>query len=226
MRMAKLHATHPPAPAARLPVRDAGFSLIELLLVLLIFSVLTGAAMALVVNAYKTLQGRLSSSTALDRGLRAVNQMSREIRMAGFPSDKSFTTTTVASYPGIVAIPFVTASAYDLKFEADTDGDGRVEQIEYVLASGGETIIRRSTLKNLDGSLATSTLVSTLFLDHAQNQTLSQPLFSWDLDPSSSRPFPQNIRTVYVNAILKPVGEPGGTAANVTLVAACQRMNP
>jgi prepilin-type N-terminal cleavage/methylation domain-containing protein len=226
MRMAKSHASHTPAPASRLCVRDAGFSLIELLLVLLIFSVLTGAAMTLVINAYKTLQGRLSSSTALDRGLRAVNQMSREIRMAGFPSDKSFSTAAVTSYPGVVAIPFVTASAYDLKFEADTDGDGQVEQIEYVLASGSETIIRRRTLKNLNGSLATTTLVSTLFLDHVQNQTLSQPLFSWDLDPSSSRPFPQNIRTVYVNVILKPVGEQGGTAANVTLASACQRMNP
>jgi prepilin-type N-terminal cleavage/methylation domain-containing protein len=226
MRMAKSHASHTPAPSSRLPVRDAGFSLIELLLVLLIFSVLTGAAMTLVVNAYKSLQGRLSSSTALDKGLRAVNQMSGEIRMAGFPSDKSFTTTAVTSSPGIVAIPFVIASAYDLTFEADTDGDGRVEQIEYVLASGSESIIRRSTLKNLNGTLATSTLVSSLFLDHVQNQTLSQPLFSWDLDPSSSKPFPQNIRAIYVNAILKPVGEQGGTASNVTLVAACHRMNP
>ncbi len=224
--MAKPHPWYTSVTVFRSLRRDAGSSLIELLLVLLIFTVLTGAALTLVVNSYKTLQSRLRSSSALDLGLRAVNQMAREIRMAGFPSDKSFSTTTVASYPGVVATPFVTASAYDLKFEADTDGDGQVEQIEYALASGSETIIRRSTLKNLNGTLATSTLVSSLFLDHVQNQTLGQPLFSWDLDPLSSRPFPQNIRTVYINTILKPVGEQGGNAANVTLAAACQRMNP
>jgi len=230
MRMTKSRSAHAPAPAAFLAghaaVCEVGFSLIELLIVLLIFTVLTGAAMTLVVTAHKSLQARWSSSTALEGGLRAVNQMTREMRMAGFPSDKSFSTAAVTSHPGLVATPFVTASAYDLKFEADTDGDGQVEQIEYVLASGAQTIIRRSTLKNLNGTLATTTQVSTLFLDHVQNQILSQPLFSWDLDPSSSRPFPQNIRTIYINAILKPVGGQGGTAPNVTLAAACQRMNP
>ena len=230
MRRAESRASHTPGPAASLPARlagqEAGFSVIELLISLLILTVLSGMAMSLLVSAQRSLQGRLSSSTTLDQGLRAVSGMSRELRMAGFPSAKSFSATTVTSHPGLVATPFVTASAYDVKFEADTDGDGQVEQLEYVLDPGSQALIRRRTLKNLDGTLATSTLVSTIFLDRVQNQLLSQWLFSWDLDPYSTLPFPQNIRTIYVNLVVKPAGTQGGVGPSVTLAAACQRMNP
>jgi hypothetical protein len=205
---------------------EAGLSVLELLVVLLLFSALTATALTLVVQANKSLQNRLSSSTLTSTGLPALNQMTREIRMAGFPTDKSFTGSAVASYPGIVATPFVTASSYDLVFEADTNGDGVVERIEYVIPAGSTTITRRSTLKNANGTLATSSTASTAFLENVQNQLQGQPLFTWDLDPLSAKPFPQNIRTVYINAILKARGNESGGPINMTFTATCQRMNP
>jgi prepilin-type N-terminal cleavage/methylation domain-containing protein len=206
------------------PFRGNGFSLIELLIVLLLFSVLTGMAMTLIVQGHRSLQSRLSSSTLFANGVMALNQMTREIRMAGFPSAKSFTAAAVTTNPGVVATSFVAASGYDLTFEADTDGSG-LKQIEYVLPAGMQTITRRSTLKNLDGTLATSTAVSTAFLDSVDNQVQGQPLFSWDSDPLSSSPFPQNIRTVYISIILKSKSNESGMPVSMTLTATCQRMN-
>jgi prepilin-type N-terminal cleavage/methylation domain-containing protein len=46
----------------RLAGQEAGFSVIELLISLLILTVLSGMAMSLLVSAQKSLQGRLSSS--------------------------------------------------------------------------------------------------------------------------------------------------------------------
>jgi len=202
-----------------------GFSLIEVLLATLILTALTGMAVALVVQADKKVQNQLSSTTLGSNAIGALSQMSREIRMAGFPSAGSFTAAAVANYPGLVATPFVALSAYQLKFEADTNGDGHVEQIEYVLPPGGHTLVRSSTQKARDGTLLTSTTVSAPYLTNVQNQIQGKPLFAWDTDPLSMNPFPQNVRTVYINLILVSNGNKGGAPVSVTLMAACQRMN-
>lgn len=205
---------------------EEGFSLIELLLALAILTALTGIAIGMFVRAQNAVQMQLSSSTLDSGALNALNQMAREIRMAGFPSSGSFTAAAVTSHPGIVATPFLAISGYDLKFEANIHGHGRVEQIEYVLSPGTQTLLRVSAEKGPDGSLLPSTSVSTQFLLNLQNQLQGQPLFTWDTDPLSTSPFPQNVRTVYINLILASNGNGSGGPVNVTLMAACQRMNP
>lgn len=206
--------------------RDAGFSLIELLLVLVIFSVLTAGVLQLCVQAQRSLQAGQSSSGLLDSGLRSIRQMSREISLAGFPDAGSFSATAVASYPGIVANSFVSVSPYDIVFEADVDGDGWVERIEYSLPAGSRTLVRQLTVKNRDGTLPVGSTLSQPFLNHVQNQILGQPLFTWDTDPADTRPFPQNVRTVYINTILRTTTSGTNDSVNQTLSAACPRMNP
>jgi hypothetical protein len=191
-----------------------------------ILAALTGIAVAMFAQAQKAVQMQLSSSSMDSNALGALNQMAREIRMAGFPSAGSFTAAAVASYPGLVATPFVALSSYDLIFEADIDGSGSVEQIEYNLPAGTQTLLRVSTQKGLNGTLLTATSVSAPFLTNIQNQLQGQPVFTWDTDPLNTNPFPQNVRTVYINLILASNGNGSGIPVNVTLMAACQRMNP
>jgi len=216
----------PGAPILPLETGEAGFSLVELLIVLFVVSLLTAIALNIVMEANRSLHNRLSSSTLADTGLTALSQMSREIRMAGFPSDKCFSASAVSTYPGIVATSFVTASSYDLIFEADINDDGRVERIEYVIPPGSTTITRRSTMKNANGTLATWTTLSTTLLTDVRNRVQGQPVFTWDVDPLSTKPFPQNIRTVYINALLKAGGNEGGGPAGATFSASCRRLNP
>lgn len=210
----------------RVEVRESGFSVIELMTVLLVFSIMSATALSVLIQAHKNLQSAMGSSILHDSGLRALGQMTREIRMAGFPSAQSFSANAVLNFPGIVANTVTAVSAYDVKFEADIDGDGMVEQVEYVLPSGSQTILRNVTKKNLLGTLALSSPVSQTLLDHVQNQILGQPLFTWQVDTSSSKPFPQNIRTVYINVVLTTNPGVSGVTATLPLAGAAQLMNP
>ncbi len=203
---------------------DAGGSLLELVLVLSLFGTLTAIALALVLQSYKGVQLRLGTSTLFDSGTTALNQMTRELRMAGYPSAKLFTASAVAGSPGLVATPFVTVTPYDVVFQADANQDGSVEQIEYVLASGSQNLYRNSTLINLNGTLASST-VKTLLLNNVQNQISGTPLFAWNLNPSDTQSFPLNVQTIYINLVLQSSGNESGSPASVTLTATCPRMN-
>ncbi len=204
--------------------QDTGGSLLELLMVVALFGSLTAVALALVLQSYHGVQLRVSTSTLFDSGTTALNQMAKELRMAGYPSAKLFYPSAVAEYPGLVATPFVTVTAYDVVFQADTNNDGTVEQIEYVLASGSQNLYRNSTLVNSNGSLASST-VTTLLLNNVQNQIQGTPLFAWDTNSSVNQSFPLNVQNIYINLVLQSSGSESGSTASVTLTATCPRMN-
>jgi prepilin-type N-terminal cleavage/methylation domain-containing protein len=205
---------------------EDGFTLIELTLVLAIFTVLTAAALSLTLDAQNCLWNAQGSSNLLDSGLRALTLMKREIRLAGYPGAGSFSATAVSTHPGIVANTFTTASSYDLVFEGDVNGDGQVEQVEYTLPAGSQTLVRYVTPKNLNGTFAVGSTVSQSLLSNVQNQLTGQPVFSWSTDPLSQSPFPQNIRAVYVNLVLQTDSGASRTASNLALATGCERMNP
>jgi prepilin-type N-terminal cleavage/methylation domain-containing protein len=205
---------------------EGGFSLIELMLVLIIFTVLTAAALSLSRDAQNSLWKAEGSSNLLDSGLRALTLMKREIRLAGYPGAGSFSVSAISNHPGIVANSFITASSYDLVFEADVNGDGQVEQVEYTLPTGSQTLVRNVTPKNLDGTFTPGSTVPQSLLSNVQNQLTGQPVFSWTTDPLSQSPFPQNIQTVYVNLILQTDSGGSSAASNLALATACERMNP
>jgi prepilin-type N-terminal cleavage/methylation domain-containing protein len=204
---------------------EDGFTLIELMLVLIIFTVLTAAALSLSLDAQHCLWNAQGSSNLLDSGLRALTQMQQDIRLAGYPDARSFSATAVSSHPGIAAYSFTTASGYNLVFQGDVNGNGQVEQVEYTLPAGSQTLMRLVTPMNPDGSPAGST-VSQSLLSNVQNQLIGQPVFSWSTDPLGQSPFPQNIQTVYVNLILQTASAGSSSASNLALMTACERMNP
>ena len=205
---------------------EDGFTLIELTLVLAIFTVLTAAALSLTLDAQNCLWNAQGSSNLLDSGLRALTLMKREIRLAGYPGAGSFSATAVSHHPGIVANSFTTASAYDLVFEGDVYGNGQVEQVEYTLPLGSQTLTCLVTPKNPDGSYSPGSTVTQSLLSNVQNQLTGQPVFTWSTDPLSQSPFPQNIQIVYINLVLT-TGIGGSSAVlNLALATACERMNP
>jgi hypothetical protein len=203
---------------------DAGATLLELVMVLALFGTLTAMVLALGLQSYQGVHLRLSTSTLFDSGTIALNQMTKELRMAGYPSAKLFTSSAVASSPGLVATPFVTVTAYDVVFQADINQDGTVEQIEYLLASGSQNLYRKSTLINLNGTLASST-VTTLLLNNLQNRIQATPLFAWNTNPSDTQSFPLNVQAIYINLVLQSSGNESGSPASLTLTATCPRIN-
>jgi prepilin-type N-terminal cleavage/methylation domain-containing protein len=223
----KITAEHtPPTDSPPSRTADGGFTLIELMLVLLIFTVLTAAALSLSIGAQSSLWNVQGSSSLLDSGLRTLTLMKQDISLAGHPAWGSFTAAAVASHPGIVATSFTTATGYDLVFQGDVNGNGQVEQVEYTLPAGSQTLMRLVTPINPNGSVAVGSTVSQSLLSNVQNQLTGQPVFSWSTDPFSQNPFPQNIQTVYVNLVLQTSSGGSSSAARLALATACERMNP
>ena len=216
------------APTDGPPSRTAegGFTLIELMLVLVIFTALTAAALNLSISAQNSLWNVQGSTSLLDSGLRTLTLMKQEIRLAGHPDAGSFSAAAVSNHPGIAANTFTTATAYDLVFQGDVNGNGQVEQVEYTLPAGSQTLLRLVTPINPNGSIRAGSTVSGTLLSNVQNQLTGQPLFSWSTDPLSPSPFPQNIQTVYVNLILNTSIGGASSASNLALATACERMNP
>lgn len=223
----KITAEHtPPTDGPHSRTAEGGFTLIELMLVLLIFTVLTAVALSLTIGAQHGLWNVQGSTSLLDSGLRTLTLMKQEISLAGHPDAGSFSAAAVSNHPGIAAKTFTTATGYDLVFEGDVNGDGQVEQVEYTLPTGSQTLLRRVTPKNLDGTIPLGSTVSQSLLSNVQNQLTGQPVFSWSTDPLSQSPFPQNIQTVYVNLILKTCSGGSSSASSLALATACERMNP
>ena len=144
--------------------------------------------------------------------------------MAGYPSAKASTSSAVASSPGLVATPFLMVKDYDVIFQSDIHQNGTVEQIEYVVAAGSQNLYRNQTVKNLNGTLQAST-VQTLLANNVQNQLNGTPLFTWNVNPSSTQAFPLNVQTIYINLILQSTSNESGSPSSVTLTATCPRIN-
>jgi type II secretory pathway pseudopilin PulG len=216
----------PPANSPPSNRAGGGFTYIEIMLVLLIFTVLTAAALSLSIDAQNSLWNVQGSSTLLDSGLRTLTQMKQEISLAGHPDPGSFSAAAVTAHPGIAALTFTTATGYDLIFQGDVNGDGQVEQVEYTLPPGSQTLLRLVTPINRDGTIPAGGTVSGTLLSNVQNQLTGQPVFSWSTDPYSPSPFPQNIQTVYVNLILETSSGGSSSASRLALATACERMNP
>ena len=224
MKITAEHIAPTDGPPSR--TAEGGFTLIELMLVLVIFTVLTAVALSLTIGAQNSLWNVQGSTSLLDSGLRTLTLMKQEIRLAGHPDAGSFSASAVANHPGIAAKTFTTATGYDLVFQGDVNGNGQVEEVEYTLPTGSQTLVRNVTPKNLNGTFTAGSTVSGTLLSNVQNQLTGQPVFSWSTDPLSQSPFPQNIQTVYVNLILNTSIGGASSASNLALATACERMNP
>lgn len=147
--------------------QERGFSLIELLVVVVILTVVFG----IVVDGITQLQRRNSAETAkLDinqEGREFLDQLVRDLHQAGYPSARMFNAAPPANS---VAAGITTFANNQIVYEADTDGNGNVEQItvQVVGADGvvGDacpcTLQRASVNKGTAGALVFFTAVNNV----------------------------------------------------------------
>lgn len=117
---------------------QTGFTLLELLIVLAIFSVIVGGIFTNLAQSQLRYQFEQEVAEVQQMGRNAVDIMEREIRLAGFPKasyyDSSLSWTSANSER--VAQGFITINATNVVFEADIEEDGIVDRVEYRLNSG------------------------------------------------------------------------------------------
>jgi prepilin-type N-terminal cleavage/methylation domain-containing protein len=134
-----------------------GFSLVELMIVLVILLAIS-AAIFQVLNL--TTERSSTEQTKLDMFQEArefMDQMSRDLRLAGYPNARNFAPSILAEPPTTdarVAVGIVKIAAGELWFEADVDGDGTVEVVRYYLDNTGNNCpcLKRSQLAKQNGN--------------------------------------------------------------------------
>ncbi|HEX7288451.1 MAG TPA: prepilin-type N-terminal cleavage/methylation domain-containing protein [Candidatus Angelobacter sp.] len=137
---------------------QTGFSLIELMVVVLLLSIVVGAIFTQINRAqvrYRVEDQRLDL-TQQDRDF--VDQFTRDLHQAGYPSPTQFGGRLDLSSK-LTAVGIWSISPTDLKLEADVDGTGVVREIVYHYDDGTDPkgggsacpCLRRSSSPKVDG---------------------------------------------------------------------------
>jgi prepilin-type N-terminal cleavage/methylation domain-containing protein len=166
---------------------ELGFTLIELMVALGIFLVITGAAFTLLGSSQKRYQTDSQILTSFQEARLGVDQMVRDINDAGYPPPTfvgtdvtKFTSTPFAwslNYPATpctVDIACITPGDFDIIIETNPnpqDAGSQVEWIRYKLQ--GTTLMRGAALKVSGDDPAADT--ATFFVPFVQNVVNNSP---------------------------------------------------
>ena len=221
---------------------EDGFSLVELLVGTVLFTIITGAVFSLLLSAQLRYQGESNVTEAFQQANVALDQIVRDVHSAGYPPKNSLVVTS--TLPQSYALPFAWSPSYpvtpctlgtggnctipgdnDLIVEADT-GSG-IQWIRYSLQNG--TLLRGVTLKapapadpvsSTDGALVP-------YLDNVINPA-SVAVFSYAFDTPTSPGQPSYIREVNITLIVQSAQPDPQTQQfrTITLTGQATRFNP
>lgn len=134
-----------------------GFSLIELMIVLVILLVIAGAIFQVINLSTQRSSGEQTKLDMIQEAREFMDQMSRDLRQAGNPNPRDFSSAALTQSPVIndhhAAAGVVNVDTGDLWFEGDVDGSGTVSAIRYHLDTTGNNCpcLKRSALPKVDG---------------------------------------------------------------------------
>lgn len=155
-------------------MRQRGFSLIEMTFVVLIFTAVTGIVFLLLNTAQQRYRAESELLDAFQGARIALDEMTRDIHAAGYPSIKSLSAAQAAANPTAVAFPFAWNPGYpaaacvvgagcripgdfDMIAEADLDPENAngIEWIRYSLQNN--TLFRGVATKTVGADPAVAT---------------------------------------------------------------------
>jgi prepilin-type N-terminal cleavage/methylation domain-containing protein len=229
--------------------RADGFSLIELLVAALIFTVVAGGIFSVLMGSQMRYQSDSGLTTAFQQANLAMDQITRDIHSAGYPPASSFNSATQSQY---YALPFAWSSGYpalpapscmsgsegtctipgedDLILEADQGNGNGVQWIRYSLVG---TTLKRIVVPKQGADPVTPTDPTTAppYLENVINGASSTPVFSYSPDPSipvGGSYSPLNIREVNVCLIVQSAQPDPQTRQyrKITVTGQAVRFNP
>src|SRR3981081_648550 len=84
-----------------------GYSLVELLVATVLFTIIAGTVFSLLLSAQLQYQGESSVSAAFQQANVAIDQIVRDVHSAGYPPKSPFMATVSDAHAEYYAVPFV-----------------------------------------------------------------------------------------------------------------------
>ena len=134
---------------------QSGFSLLELMMVLLILSIMMGSVFTQISNVQARSAAEQTKLDLFQESREFMDQLQRDLHEAGYPNIHNFGPGAVS---GITdpknAVGLVKVDVNELWFEGDVDGDGAVDSVQYQYdaASTGCPCLKRSQVVKISGS--------------------------------------------------------------------------
>jgi prepilin-type N-terminal cleavage/methylation domain-containing protein len=107
-----------------------GFSLLEMMMVVLLLSVVVGATFSQINKAQTRYQAEGQKLDLTQQEREFVDQFTRDLHQAGYPTAASYGNNFDVSSPRVAAGLWY-ISPTDVKMEGDIDGDGTIESVIY-----------------------------------------------------------------------------------------------
>jgi type II secretory pathway pseudopilin PulG len=183
--------------------RVRGYSLVELLVATVLFTIIAGSVFSLLMSAQLRYRGESDVTTAFQQANVAIDQITRDVHSAGYPPANSFAAGVLQGNPGLMAVPFswspgypntpctvgsgcgAVPGDYDLILETDLGDGNAVQWIRYSLDG---TTLKRGLKKKGFGDPVSSTSgtdVLVPYLDHVLNGSQGVAIFKYTGDNTS-----------------------------------------
>jgi hypothetical protein len=177
-----------------------GFSFVEFMMVATMLGFVSTGVKTFVIDKARGPQHRIARRDLATQGRASVERMVRDLEMAGHATPGSATdpNASVPGEPSPVEPAFLVAATDQVVFDADLDGDGVVERVEYRLYNS--VMYRSAVPKNSDGSFPPAQY--EVVTEYVDNGTL--PLFRYESDSSGEWSAPGDIQKVWVTLLLRP----------------------
>src|SRR5207248_8823007 len=126
--------------------RQAGFSMVELLIAVALLVIIMGTVMGQVTAIHKRSQSEASKLDIIQEVRETMDQLTRDLHQAGYPNqmmyDPSQVNTATWFNDPRVAMRLVAIGPSWIFFEGDVDGSGQVSVVRYLLVGGSLESIR------------------------------------------------------------------------------------
>jgi prepilin-type N-terminal cleavage/methylation domain-containing protein len=167
---------------------ENGFSLMELLVVLLVLGTISGAVLTQIGTIHQRARTEQVKVDNIQEARDFLDQFFRDINQIGYPNIRMVDTTTGPSWSPALASPpmndnrlamgLVSIDTNEIRFEGDTNGDGTVESVVFKLNGSGtcNLCLQRSQVDKVSGSPLSG---QTQNWGTEVNDVISSPIFTY-----------------------------------------------
>lgn len=156
--------------------RQRGFSLIELMIVLLVLTIMMGAVFQQLALVQQRNAAEQAKTDIFQESRNFLDQLTRDLHQTGYPNPRNFAPNFISGpNDANAAVGLVKVTNNQLIFEGDVDGDGVVDSVQFFTATTGTgcPCLRRSQTIKLAGNPLTGQATAVYYTEvqGVQNST-------------------------------------------------------